>query len=399
MDLAFSAADERFRDKVRQFLATNLPPDMAERQRRITTHASNTEDMLAWMRILSERGWSVPHWKPAFGGVDWTPLQKFIFEEETHQADAPEFPWVATHMVGPTLCMFGSQAQQERFLPSIRRGDFMWCQGFSEPGAGSDLASLRTTATLDGDHYRVNGQKIWTSWAFEADWGFFLVKTDTTVKPQLGISFLLVDMKSKGLTVRRIPQINGEAHLCEVFFDDVIVPSENLVGEAGKGWTYAKALLDHERVASSYIYFNKRELRRASEIARLETSNGRPLIEDPQFRLRLAQLEARVTALEWSVLRVLADEPTRYGVTAAASTLKLTGSRLQQDITELQADLLGVQSLRYFDPYQSEFDLSPFWPEHVLGRTSAALISRAATIYGGAEQVQKNILSKLAFGF
>jgi alkylation response protein AidB-like acyl-CoA dehydrogenase len=301
-------------------------------------------------------------------------------------------------MVGPVIYMFGSEDQKSRFLPPIRRGDYLWCQGFSEPGAGSDLASLKTVAVREGDHYHVNGQKIWTSGAFESEWGFFLVKTDTTVKAQLGISFLLIDMQSSGITVRRIPQFNGESHVCEVFLEDVKVPAENLVGDEGKGWLYAKTLLDHERTVSSYIHFNRRELRRAKEIARTETADGRPLIEDPEVRTRLAQLDSQVTALEWSVLRVLADERTRYGATVAASILKLTGSRLHQAVTELQADLLGLRSIRYFDPYQSEFGLSPLWLDYVPGRMGAALISRAVTIFGGTEQVQKNFLSKQAFG-
>jgi alkylation response protein AidB-like acyl-CoA dehydrogenase len=325
-------------------------------------------------------------------------MQLFLFEEELHRADAPEFHRVTTHMVGPIIYLFGSDEQQQRFLPPIRRGDYTWCQGFSEPGAGSDLVNLRTSAVRDGDYYRVNGQKIWTSGAYEAGWGIFLVKTDTTVKPQLGISFLLIDLHSDGITIRRIPQINGEAHVCEVFLKDVMVPVGNLVGEAGKGWNYAKALLDHERTVSSYIHFNKRELRRAQDIARSENCKGRPLGELADIRARLMDLEDQVTALEWSVLRVLAEESTRHGPTVAASILKVTGSRLQQAITELQADMIGVRSLRYFNPYQVDLEPSLYWPEYVPGRMGAALLYRAATIFGGTEQIQMNILSKAALG-
>lgn len=397
MDFHFTGRDISFRDEVRQFLASNLPPEMARRQRLTKTFTSNTEDSLEWMRILDRKGWSVPHWDKQYGGTDWTPVQKFIFENELCQADAPEFHMVSTHLAGPTIYMFGSDEQKERFLPAIRTGEYIWCQGFSEPGAGSDLASLETVATLEGENFRVRGQKIWTSAAFEARWGFFLVKTDTSVKPQAGISFLLIDMQSDGITVRRIPQINGEAHLCEVFLDDVLVPVSNLVGEPGKGWGYAKALLDHERTASSFIFFNKRELRRAFELAASTKLNGKLVLEDPHFRMRLALLETEVAALEWSVLRVLANEEMRYGTTVAASALKLTGSRLQQAITELQTDMLGARSLRYFDPY-AVVGGSPLWPEEEQGRSGAALIARASTIYGGTEQIQKNILSKLAFG-
>ncbi len=399
MNLSFDAEHEHFRAEVRAFIEANLPPPLAERQRRAPTVGSNTKDALQWQGILDSRGWAVPQWPAQYGGTGWSPLELFIFDEEMHEADAPEFQWVATHMVGPIIYMFGSEEQKRRFLPDIRRGAYLWCQGFSEPGAGSDLAGLRTAAQLDGDRYRVTGQKLWTSTAFEATRGFFLVKTDTTVKPQRGISFLLIDLNSPGITIRQIPQINGEADLCEVFLDDVSVPKENLIGEPGMGWTYAKKLLDNERTTSSFVHFNKRELRRAKELAQCESENGRPLAEDPVFRNRIARLDAQVSALQWSVLRVLANEATRYGATAAASTLKITGARLQQAITELQVDLLGARSIRFYDPYATEYESNDRWPAYVPGRSSAALIARAATIYGGTEQVQKNILSKIAFGF
>lgn len=397
MDLALSDSDEQFRADVRRFLVEHLPADIATRQRNIMTLTSDTQDTLRWMAILAQKGWSVPHWDPAYGGTNWTPLQMHIFSEELNQADAPEFHWVSTHMAGPIIYKFGSEQQKQRFLPAIREGAYIWCQGFSEPGSGSDLVSLKTTAVLEGDHYRVNGQKIWTSGAFEARWGFFLVKSEQHEKPQRNISFLLIDMQSPGITVRRIPQISGEAHVCEVFLEDVRVPVENLVGAAGQGWSYAKALLEHERTVSSFVYFNKRELRRAKELATSESENGKPLAEVPEFRRRIAQLDAQVSALEWSVLRVLANEPSAYGPIVAPSILKLTGSRLQQAITQLQVDLLGVRAIRYFDPHVSEQAPSTCWPEQVRGRMSAALTARASTIYGGTEQIQKNILSKTAF--
>jgi alkylation response protein AidB-like acyl-CoA dehydrogenase len=335
--------------------------DIAERQRNIMTLTSDTQDTLRWMGILAEKGWSVPHWEPAYGGTGWTPLQMHIFSEELNHADAPEFHWVSTHMAGPIIYKFGSPQQKERFLPAIREGEYIWCQGFSEPGSGSDLVSLKTTAVLEGDHYRVNGQKIWTSGAFEAQWGFFLVKSEQHAKPHQNISFLLINMQSPGITVRRIPQISGEAHVCEVFLEDVLVPVENLVGEAGHGWSYAKALLEHERTVSSFVYFNKRELRRAKELAALECQDGKPLLEDPEFRMRLVQLDAQVTALEWSVLRVLGNEHSSYGPMIAPSILKVTGSRLQQAITQLQVDMLGVRSIRYFDPHLIDGEYGSRW--------------------------------------
>lgn len=398
MDFSLSAADQGFRHDVRQWIAQNLPAELAVRQRQNRTFTSHTKDTLAWMRILDRQGWSVPHWDPAYGGTDWTPFQKYIFEDELAQADAPEFHMVSTHLAGPTIYMFGSDAQKEQFLPAIRQGDYIWCQGFSEPGAGSDLANLQTLAEPIGDQYRVRGQKIWTSAAFEAEWGFFLVRTDSSVKPQAGISFLLVDMKSPGITIRRIPQINGEAHLCEVFLDDVMVPRENLVGEAGKGWSYAKALLAHERTASSFIFFNRRELRRTEEMAETLFVEGVPAARQAWVQERLTMLQAEVKALEWSVLRVLANENGRYDVNILASILKVSGSRLQQKITQFQFDIMGSRALRAFPAEPCETGLTGLWSMDYAGRTGAALIARAATIYGGTEQVQKNILSKMAFG-
>jgi len=301
-------------------------------------------------------------------------------------------------MLGPVIYTFGSQYLKDRFLPMIRKGATMWAQGFSEPGSGSDLASLRTAAELVGGKYVVNGQKIWTSGAAHADWGFFLVRTDKTVKPQRGISFLIIKMDTPGITVRQIPQINGEAHLCEVFLDNVEVPADQLVGEPGMGWTYAKFLLEHERTTSSFIYWSKRELDRAKEIAKGEMRGGRRIADDPAFRARFARAEADLLALEWSVLRVLAHEETEFPEAAAASVLKVRGSELQQEITMLQVDALGAKSLRYYEPGWDEPVASSQWPDYVAGRTTIALINRAATIYGGSKQIQKNILAKLAFG-
>ena len=399
MHLQMSKDDQAFRAEMRSIIREILPVDIQRRQRHPALLGCYLPHQRRWLSILNERGWSVPHWPVEYGGTDWTPLQRFIFEDEMYAAHAPEFFWGGSHMVGPVLYTFGSQALKDRFLEPIRNGEHIWAQGFSEPGAGSDLVALRTTATLDGDNYIINGQKIWTSAAFEADWGFFLVKTDTSVKPQRGVSFILVDLRAPGLTIRRIPQINGEAHLCEVFFDNVLVPKEHLVGEPNMGWSYAKFLLEHERTTSSYIFWNKRELTRAKEIAAVETLGGQPLAQVPEFASRLARLEADVTALEWSVLRVLADEATGPSPMVSASVLKLRGSSLQQAITELQVDMLGTRSLRFYDPEAEPPDPEEFWPAHVPGRTSTALVMRASTIFGGTTQVQKNILAKLAFGF
>jgi alkylation response protein AidB-like acyl-CoA dehydrogenase len=399
MDLQFDADLANFREMVREAVAKDLPADMAARQMAFGGLQSEHPDTLEWTRILARRGWSVPHWPVEYGGQNWTPLQHFVFEEELSNAWAPDTNWGATHMVGPVIYTFGSEALKERFLPAIRNCDYLWAQGFSEPGNGSDLANLRTSAVLKGDKYIVNGQKIWTSGAYASAWGFFLVRTDPTVKPQRGISFLLIDLKSPGITIRRIPQLNGEADLCEVFLDNVEVPADQLVGEPGKGWSYAKFLLDNERTTSSFIYFNKRELRRTKEMARRETLNGTPLAELPQFQSRIARLEAEVAALEWSVLRTLAEESFAYDETAVASILKVAGSKLQQAITELQVDLLGAQAVRFFPVERAERGpVEALWPDYAPGRTASALGLRASTIYGGTLQVQKNIIAKLAFG-
>jgi alkylation response protein AidB-like acyl-CoA dehydrogenase len=398
MDLSYDTALDAFRKDIRQFIAEILPADIQARQRTKAANNAYVPDLLTWMRILNQHGRAVPHWPAEHGGCDWTPQQLFVFNEELYAADAPEFDWGGTHMLGPVIYTFGSDYLKQTFLPMIREGATMWAQGFSEPGSGSDLASLRTAAERKGDKYVVNGQKIWTSGAAHADWGFFLVRTDKNVKPQRGISFLIIKMDTPGITVRQIPQINGEAHLCEVFLDNVEVPAEQLIGEPGMGWTYAKFLLEHERTTSSFIYWNKRELDRAKEIAKGEMRGGRRIADDPAFRARFARVEADLLALEWSVLRVLAHEETDFSEAAAASVLKVRGSELQQEITMLQVDALGAKSLRYDEPTWDAPAASAQWPDYVAGRTTIALITRAATIYGGSKQVQKNILAKLAFG-
>ena len=399
MNLSFDSALEDFRQMIRAAIAEDLPADMRARQMAFGGNQSENHDIMPWTRILAKRGWSVPHWPMELGGQDWTPMQHFVFQEELNAAYAPESNWSSTHMVGPVIYTFGSEYLKERFLPDIRNGAYLWAQGFSEPGNGSDLANLRTAAVLKGDKYIVNGQKIWTSGAADSEWGFFLVRTDPNVKPQKGISFLLADLKTPGITIRQIPQINGEADLCEVFLDNVEVPADQLVGEPGQGWTYAKFLLDHERTASSFIYFNKRELRRIKAIARQETLDGTPLAELPQFQGRIARIEAEVTALEWSVLRTLAEESFAYNETAVASILKVSGSKLQQAITELQVDLLGARAMRYFSVELTDRPApDAMWPDYIGGRTGQALGLRASTIYGGTLQVQKNIIAKLAFG-
>lgn len=400
MNFELTPEDAAFRSEVREFLREHLPRSMARRGYCGFTPPPK-EDLQEWNRVLYEKGWAAPHWPVQYGGTGWSPLRQHVFEEECHLAYAPDLSWQGLRLLAPVLYTFGSEAQKARHLPPILRGDVLWAQGFSEPNAGSDLVSLKTRAVREGDHYVVNGQKTWSSEGHYAQWGFFLVRTDPHAKPQRGISFLLIDLSTPGVSVRPITMINGAHYVNEIFLDDVIVPAENLVGEEGRGWSYTKFLLEHERTSSAFIYFSKRELQRAKEIARREAVEGVPLIERPEFANQIARLEMDLHALEWSVLRMLANEQSPHDQTAIASALKIRGSELQQRVTELQTDLLGAKALRSIhcdDPLIGDADRAALWPDYVPGRMSTTLHTRAVTIYGGAKEVQKNIIAKLAFG-
>lgn len=398
MNFELSPEDQAFRAQVRAFVRENLPADIAlDVSRWQNVRVSNFR---RWQRALHDQGWGAPHWPKEYGGTDWSPIRKHIFMQELYAADAPDFGWQGLHMLGPVLIAFGTDAQRRRFLPPMLCGEEFWCQGFSEPGAGSDLAHLKTAATLAGDHYRVSGQKIWTSDASHSDWGFFLVRTDATVKAQRGLSFLLIPMSAPGLTVRPIRSLDGRVELNEVFLDEVRVPRENLVGEPGMGWTYAKYLLEKERTASAFLYFNQRRLEKAKAIARQVRVGDARLIDTPEFALKLARLEADLMALEWSVLRILAGEKNEYPLDAVVSALKIRGSEMQQRVTQLGLDALGPLAVRSFEHVDGveELSLAGSWPEYAVGVASLFLHTRASTIYGGAREVQKNIIAKLAFG-
>lgn len=393
---------EDFRQEVRAFIRENLPEAEARRISRATYNSfRDIGASLWWTSRLHEKGWSVPFWPVEYGGADWEPMQHFVLHEEMAMADAPTSNVQGTHLAGPMVYLYGSDFLKELILPGIREGKAAWSQGFSEPGAGSDLASLRTAARREGDRYIVKGQKIWTSGAYQADWGFFLVRTSQHEKKQQGISFLLIPMDTPGITVRQIPQINNDAHLCEVFLDDVEVPAAYMVGEEGQGWTYAKALLNLERTDSSFIFLNKREIVRLKRLIALEQPDGPVTADDHALRMRLAVVEAQVNALEWSVLRMLANEKRDYPTSAIASALKVRGSDLQQAITEIQIDVIGSKALRRYDRdtvCAGQFDLDAFWHDDVPGRTYGAIYSRSATVYGGSRQIQGNIIAKTAFG-
>lgn len=402
MIFQFDKKDEVFREEVRQFFRDNLPADMAWRFRHGSFFGGH-RDIMAWSKILSRKGWAVPHWPVEYGGTGWSATQQHIFNEESKLASAPPLPYQGPYLVGPVIIAVGSEAQKKYFLPPISSGTACWCQGFSEPGAGSDLASLRTTALRKGDHYIVNGQKLWTSGAHEADWGFFLVRTNPDVRAQQGISFLLIDMKSPGITVRPVILLNGEHHVNEVFLDQVVVPADNLVGEENKGWEYAKTLLGAERTVSAEVYWSENELAKLKKIARRETIRGKPMIQDPGFRDKIARLEIDLLALRYSVLRVISEEENKYNGAAVASALKVRGSELMQRVVELQVEALGLKAARFFSAAEfpespAAFPEDPLWPADTISKTGGQLSLRATTIAGGAKEIQKNIIVKLAFG-
>ena len=400
MDLNIPPEMEQFRMEMRAFIREALPEAMAQRERE--GWQPSEQDLREWMRILSERGWSQPDWPIEYGGAGWTPLQSYIFEDECAAANAPHISWRAgSSLVGPVLYTFGSEAHKSYYLPRIRVGQDIWCQGFSEPNAGSDLASLRTTAIADGDDYIVNGQKIWTSDAHIADWMLALVRTDPDAKPQLGISCVIIDMKAPGVTVRPITTIDNCRHVNEVFFDNVRIPAKNLVGEINKGWTYAKFLLGNERHSNALIQRIKREITKLRELA-VDETYGAIFMTKPSFRHALAQLEIDTNALEWAVLRAAcAHGAVGARDMAFASGLKIAGSELQQRVADLQMNIVGPWVRPFFaEPHQGPWNHAlPIGsaPDTVAGIASKSLFRRASTIYGGANEIQRSIIWRSAF--
>jgi len=400
MDLRFTPEEIAFREEVRAFIRDNLPTDIRDRMR--LGHGPRKEDTVRWQRILNKKGWAALSWPKEWGGPGWSAIQKMIFLEENQFAPAPELSSFAITMIGPVLIQFGTEEQKKRFLPRAANLDDWWCQGFSEPGAGSDLASLKTAAKLDGDHYVVNGQKIWTSTAHHADWCFLLVRTNPqAAKRQEGISFLLVDMKTPGITVRPIISIDGSHHLNEVFFDDVKVPVNMRVYHENKGWDVAKFLLGNERTGIARLGKSKERVKAAKAMAAEVNANGRPLIEDAAFRQRIAQLEVDMQALEITQYRVLSAYDKAKGSgrpDPLSSVLKVKGTELLQATTELAMDVAGPLSM----PVWAEELAAMNEPDDMLEAASAStgsyLFLRAASIYGGTNEIQKNILTKAVLG-
>lgn len=397
MNLRFTPEELAFRDEVRAFLAEKLPPNI--RAKVLEGLHVSPDDTVRWQRTLFERGWGGPNWPKEFGGTGWDPVRQYVFEEECAAAGAPRLLPFGLKMVGPVIMRFGNAEQQKRFLPRILTGEDWWCQGYSEPGAGSDLASLKMRAERQGDHYLVNGQKTWITLAQHAAWIFCLVRTDPASKPQAGISFLLVDMRSPGVTVRPITLLDGTVEVNEVFMEDVKVPLENLVGKENEGWTYAKFLLGHERTNIAGIGASKRELARLKRIAASERKNGRPILEDPAFAFRLAQVEIDLMALEITNLRVLSAEAERRAPGPEASILKIKGTEIQQALTELMVQAVGPYALPYRrEALDGAFEGPAIGPAHAAPLAATYCNYRKTSIYGGSNEIQKNIITAMILG-
>ncbi|VEG57104.1 acyl-CoA dehydrogenase domain-containing protein [Mycolicibacterium aurum] len=384
MQLALTPEEAAFRDELRTFYRTEIPAEIRERTRAATE--ANREDIVTTHKILNDHGLAVPNWPVEWGGKDWTPTQQQIWLDEMQLASVPEPLTFNANMVGPVIAEFGSQEVKERFLPPTAALDIWWCQGFSEPEAGSDLASLRTTALRDGDSYVVNGQKTWTTLGQYADWIFCLVRTDPNApKKQAGISFLLIDMNTPGITLRPIKLIDGSFEVNEVFFEDVRVPADQLVGEENQGWGYAKFLLGNERNGIAQV--GRTKLRLAEVKERAQASG---LIEDPLFAARLAEAENDVLALELTQMRV-ASGSKGGKPNPASSVLKLRGSQLQQVATDLLVEVAGADAL----PFGAEGIASPEWAQHTAPRY---LNYRKTSIYGGSNEVQRTIIASTILG-
>ena len=390
MRLDFTAEDQSFREQVRSFLKERLPREI--RDKVLNGIELARADYVLWQRRLHDRGWGATGWPVQFGGTGWSAVQQYIFEEESAKAGAPRMIPFGIKMVAPVIIAFGSAAQQQKFLPPISSGESWWCQGYSEPGAGSDLASLRTRAVREGDHYIVNGQKTWNTLGQYADWIFCLVRTDPTAKQQSGITFLLIDMKSPGISVRPIELLDGGHEVNEVWFENVRVPVENRVGEENRGWTYAKFLLGHERTNIAGIGGAKRELARLKRIAAEERKDGRPLGEDPLFAARIARIEIDLTALEITNLRVLSAESGSRAPGPEASILKIKGTEIQQAISELMMRAAGAYALPMRREAMEAGWQGPAYAATVMG---AYLNQRKLSIFGGTNEIQKNIIAKM----
>ncbi|MCA9630668.1 MAG: acyl-CoA dehydrogenase family protein [Myxococcales bacterium] len=390
MDLSFTPEQEAFRSEVREWIAQAMPPHIATKANH--DGAFSNAEVMEWHKVLAAKGWVAPHWPKEFGGPGWDATQRYIFGQELELAGTPQLSPFGLSMVGPLIMQFGNDAQKQRFLPKILSGEEVWCQGYSEPNAGSDLASLKTRAEKNAaGNYVLNGQKTWTTYAQYADWIFVLARTNPDVKQQAGISFFLVDMKTPGLTVKPFLTTGGTPAFCETWFENVEVPKENLIGQENMGWTYAKALLGHERTLVSGVGISARTLLRTKRLAREIQKDGKPLLEDAGFRAKIARSEIKLEALRMTVLRSLASAQLGHAPGPESSILKLRGTELQQETIDLLMEVLGHDSLTWFNP---EGTVNP------RGESAPSIFNyvRAATIYAGSNEIQKNIIAKMILG-
>jgi alkylation response protein AidB-like acyl-CoA dehydrogenase len=399
MNVDFSQEELDFQQEVRSFFKDQYPKDLKTKSD--NGIALSREDHIRWQKIMHKQGWAAVNWPVEFGGTGWSPVQKYIFSNEIAQANAPDMIPFGVKMVAPVIYTFGTAEQCDKFLPDIIESNIWWCQGYSEPGSGSDLASLKTRADKDGDHYIVNGTKTWTTLAQMADWIFCLVRTSSDVaRRQEGISFLLIDMSTPGVSVKPIITIEGDHEVNEVHFEDVRVPIANLVGEEGKGWTYGKVLLQHERANIAGVSRSKYRLSKLREKTSQEVHGGAPLLDDHNFARNLAAVEIELKALEYTELRTLAAIKVGKAPGPESSILKIRGSEVQQQIDELYVEAAGYYALPYVP---RQYDLEFPTDEHIGfgAETRSSLVyfnNRKASIYGGSNEIQKNIISKHVLG-
>ncbi|WP_047284351.1 acyl-CoA dehydrogenase family protein [Pseudomonas protegens] len=394
MDLSFTPQEEAFRDQVQAFLAEHLPSELSDKV--ANGERLSKADMEHWHSTLNTRGWLANHWPEAFGGPGWSAVEKFIFELECGLANAPRIVPFGVNMLGPVLIKYGTPQQQDYWLPRILDGRHWWCQGYSEPGAGSDLAAVKTTAVRDGDHYVVNGQKTWTTLGQHANMIFCLVRTDREAKPQEGISFLLIDMASPGVEVRPIITLEGDHEINEVFFTDVRVPVANLVGEENKGWTCAKYLLTYERTNIAGVGLSMAALQRLKRVAAQRTRNGRPLLEDPQFAARLARVEIDLENMKTTNLRVIAAVAGGGAPGAESSMLKICGTEIRQELTALLRRAMGPAARVMLD--EGDTGAMDLGPAFASSAAAQYFNNRKLSIFGGSNEIQKNIISKMILG-
>ena len=401
MDLSFSKEDLAFREEVRAFIAEAYDEDLRTKNAQSKNGYLDKEGMLKWQRALYRKGWAAPNWPVEFGGPGWTPTQKYIFELEMSAAGTPTMSPMGLKMVGPVIMAFGNEAQKKQHLPPILASEIWWCQGYSEPGSGSDLASLQMKCEDKCDHYLLNGSKIWTTHAQWADWMFNLVRTDPKVKPQEGISFILVDMKTPGIKVEPLVTLDypvaGQQEINQVFYDDVQVPKENLIGQVNKGWDYAKYLLSFER-GNAYGPGLKRALNKVKKNAAQTDAGGRALIDDQAFRARLDDLEIQISAMEFFELRMFSAMSAGQRPGAEASMLKCRGTEIQQAISECAVEAIGYYAMPFVRDTWAKINEPRPGPEFAAPVAPYYFNLRKASIYAGSNEIQRNIMAKAVLG-